>query len=263
MVPQGQGAKAGVQEQEHESIEQNSSDFWKEIQDDIRDDTLKAMHNIGIQFTTYTHSLSSYNRSMVVDLIEDLQEMLLEPLATIICDSIKDAIPEEKRVKALNTVMKITQTFELVKTEYKFMTYLKDNKLYDMPSLDPVTCELEARPATSGEGVNIVECSKSNVYIGLENFFLKFFGTEENLKSLINHYNDIIATPTDQMDNFIKAQFWQEKIKRYNGKICIPYFLFADSFEVNNPLGPKAGKQALTGYYLNFPSLPRHIHYPS
>lgn len=251
---------AQEQEDVNEHVEERRSDFWAEIQDNILDNTLRAMHNIGIQFTTHTHSLVTYNRSMVFDLIADLQTMLLEPLAAIICDAIKDDIPEEKRVKTLNTVAKITQTFDVVKTEYKFMSYLKEHQLYDMPSLDPIACELEARPATSGEGVNIVECSKSNVYVGLENFFRKFFKTEDNLKYLISHYNAIMATPMEQLDNFIKGQFWQEKIKRYSNKVCIPYFLFADSFEVNNPLGPKVGKQALTGYYLNFPSLPRHIY---
>lgn len=245
---------------EIENVEEEPADFWKEVQDNIRDDTLKAMHDIGIQFTTYTHSLISYNRSMVFELLGDLQTMLLEPLANIICNAIKDDIPEENRIKTFNTVMKITKTFELVKTEYKLMAYLKENKLYNMPSLDPVTCELEARPAITGEGVNIIECSKSNVYVGLENFFRHIFAIEDNLTSLISHYEEIIATPMEQMDNFIKAKFWQDKIKRYSGKICIPYFLFADFFEVNNPLGPKAGKQALTGYYLNFPSLPRHIY---
>lgn len=58
--------------------------------------------------------------------------------------------------------------------------------------------------------------------------------------------------------NFINGNLWKEKMKNYPDKIVIPYFLYLDSFEINNPLGSHISKQALTGVYYSFPTIPNH-----
>nr|XP_029728997.1 uncharacterized protein LOC115266632 [Aedes albopictus] len=128
-----------------------------------------------------------------------------------------------------------------------------------MPVLDEVNSEL-IPVETGNDSVELLEKSKCNVYIGLENFFTSFFKIEANIEALLENYQKMTTSNGNLNDNFVKGKFWRQKTEKRPGQICIPYFIFADSFEINNPLGSKAGKQALTGFYLNFPSLPRHIH---
>nr|XP_029732242.1 uncharacterized protein LOC115268372 [Aedes albopictus] len=233
-------------------------DFWENLRRQIDDSFLTSMQQVGISFTSYLHSLPNYNRAMVFDMISSLKKMVLEPLMSIVCEAIKPAIPEGENATVLNNIMKATQAFDLVDTEHKFVKLLKERGSFKMPLLDQVSNEL--LPMETDDGVEVVEKTKSNVYIGLENFFINFFGIEANMTALLNSYGEIFSSAEGVYDNFVKGKFWKQKIEKRQNEICIPYFIFADSFEINNPLGSKAGKQALTGFYLNFPSLPRHIH---
>lgn len=233
-------------------------DFWQDIRRHLDDDLLTSIQKTGTAFTLFLHSLPNYNRAMVFEVIDSFKNMVLEPLMTIACEVVRPVIPEAEKASVLNNLMKITQVFEIVDTEHKFVKLLKEECHFQMPVLDQVNNELI--PMETDDGVELVEKSKSNVYIGLENFFTKFFSIEANIEALLDSYQQIITSPDDVNDNFVKGKFWKQKIEKRFGQTCIPYFVFNDSFEINNPLGSKAGKQALTGFYLNFPSLPRHIH---
>ncbi|XP_058827830.1 uncharacterized protein LOC131687755 [Topomyia yanbarensis] len=240
------------------TLEQNDNDFWKDLRHHVEDNTLTSIQQTGIAFATYLHSLPNYNRAMVFEIISSLKIMVLEPLMSIVCDAIKPAIPDAEKANVLNHIMKVTQAFDMVDTEHKFVKLLKENCNFKMPILDHVTSELN--PMELEDGVEMVEKSKSNVYIGLENLFTNFFAVEANIEALLNSYEKLTTSSEDVNDNFVKGKFWKQKVENRPDDVCIPYFIFADSFEINNPLGSKAGKQALTGFYLNFPSLPRHIH---
>lgn len=53
--------------------------------------------------------------------------------------------------------------------------------------------------------------------------------------------------PDTESVHFVQGPLWKEKIIPYNNKIVIPYFLYTDDFEVNNPLG------LLCAIYYSFP----------
>jgi len=52
-----------------------------------------------------------------------------------------------------------------------------------------------------------------------------------------------------------KANYEGKKISQYEEKIAIPYFLFIDDFEINNPLGSHANFQSIAAFYYSFPLL--------
>lgn len=57
---------------------------------------------------------------------------------------------------------------------------------------------------------------------------------------------------TSRVSNIIHGTAWKEKTKMYNNKICIPYLLYQDDFEVDNTLGSKAGTDKISAVYLSF-----------
>lgn len=233
-------------------------DFWEDLRRHVDDSALTSMQKTGIAFTTYLHSLPNYNRAMVFEIISLLKKMVLVPLMTTVCKEIQSAIPKSEKATVLNHIMNVTRAFDVIDTEHKFLKLLKEDCNFKMPLIDQVSSELE--PKETDNGVELVMKPKSNVYIGLENLFNNFFAVEANINVLLSSYEELITSPEGEIDNFVKGKFWRQKIEKRANEICIPYFIFADSFEINNPLGSKAGKQAITGFYLNFPSLPRHIH---
>lgn len=56
--------------------------------------------------------------------------------------------------------------------------------------------------------------------------------------------------------NFVQGSLWKSKVQLYPGKILIPYFIYIDDFELNNPLGTHTKVHSICGIYYSFPSLP-------
>lgn len=50
----------------------------------------------------------------------------------------------------------------------------------------------------------------------------------------------------------------EKKIATFENKIVIPYIIYQDDFEVNNPFGSKRGIQKISAFYLSFPVLEKH-----
>ncbi|XP_055377132.1 uncharacterized protein LOC129609225 [Condylostylus longicornis] len=66
---------------------------------------------------------------------------------------------------------------------------------------------------------------------------------------------DEFDTKCQKIHNFAQGRLWQEKKKLYSDKTTVPYFLYIDDFEINNPLGSHSGNQAITAIYFSFPTL--------
>ena len=58
------------------------------------------------------------------------------------------------------------------------------------------------------------------------------------------------------ISNFIQASLWKEIIKKFNGRIVLPLFLYFDDYENNNPLGSHRGIAKCGAVYVSIPCLP-------
>ena len=59
-------------------------------------------------------------------------------------------------------------------------------------------------------------------------------------------------------NNFINGKLWKKKCSSYNlNDKVIPYFIFINDFETNNPLGSHTGDRKLTAVYYSFPVIPQ------
>jgi len=58
--------------------------------------------------------------------------------------------------------------------------------------------------------------------------------------------------------SFVQSSLWKVKLNNEN-KIILPYFLYYDDFEVNNPLGSHAGTQKLGAVYISLACLPPEL----
>lgn len=235
-------------------------DFWETIQEEIdSQEALSPMQEIALLFVSYLNSLPTFNREMVFTVVNQIQDELLTPVAHTIFEKIKAYIPQESKKLVLNSILETTMIFDPVSTEYKFLQILKQRECFKDPSNNIYEMELEPQPSEYDDEVLLKEIKRGGAYVGLSNLFKKIFSNESNLKAMLNHIETIKNSPPDINDSFLKGLFWQKKIAQHLEHICIPYMLYSDGFEINNPLGSKANKQSLNGYYLSFPALPRHL----
>lgn len=61
---------------------------------------------------------------------------------------------------------------------------------------------------------------------------------------------------TDYLSNFVPGNLWKEKRSLYPNKNLIPYLLYVDDLEINNPLGSHSGSHSICNIYYSFPCLP-------
>ena len=57
------------------------------------------------------------------------------------------------------------------------------------------------------------------------------------------------------LQNFILGDLWKTKRLMYHDKVVIPYFLYCDDIEINNPLSSHS--QAVCNFYYSYPCFPR------
>lgn len=92
------------------------------------------------------------------------------------------------------------------------------------------------------------------VILPLKFQFRKYFEAPGILDGFLKNHTFL----KDQVSytNFLNSEIWKEKTLSFNmsDSIYIPYFLYFDDVEVNNPLGTHSSP--VLGVYYSFPSAP-------
>jgi hypothetical protein len=60
-----------------------------------------------------------------------------------------------------------------------------------------------------------------------------------------------------EFSSFINSTLWKKKVSLYQDKFIIPYFLYFDDFEINNPLSSHSS--SILGVYYSFPWAPHFL----
>lgn len=76
---------------------------------------------------------------------------------------------------------------------------------------------------------------------------LLHFTLENTKRSLQSNY----------LCNFASGEIFKLKKQKMQSALVIPYFLYLDHFQINNPLGSHT--HSICGCYLNFPTMPQHL----
>ncbi|XP_075150892.1 uncharacterized protein LOC142225001 [Haematobia irritans] len=144
-------------------------------------------------------------------------------------------------------------------TEYKFIKYLKQLK-----------CFFKCRQVAVNRGVesslNIINIPHSKEVVHslqifpLKDFFSKLFTSTSFLKEMTQNID--IAVNSEYIRQFSQSPFFKEKLQKIRNddkSLHLPLIIFFDDFEVNNPLGSRAGIQKIGGVYAKIPCLPPRV----
>lgn len=139
--------------------------------------------------------------------------------------------------KTLELILKcIESPFEDFLTEHKLISFLEKNDLYKRPK--------EFTVDSSNLVTNLNETNSKVVLPNVQFNFSKFLGTNNMLKRITNHMKDLKSIENiEKYTNFFHSL--EKKKKSFEGKLVITYLIYADLFEINNPLGSKSGKHTM------------------
>lgn len=86
--------------------------------------------------------------------------------------------------------------------------------------------------------------------------FKKMFEKENNLQNILTRLSQ--KGDSNIMSDFIDGALWKQKMEGCKGDIVIPFYLYVDDLEINNPLGAKATSDQIAVIYFSFPNLNSH-----
>lgn len=212
------------------------------------------MENV-VAFSLNLHSKNNFTRKNVTDIQENVEKYIINSIATAfekVLIYIKD---EQSRSQVKDLIEYIKIPFKQIKTEYRLIKELESKKVFTSPTVFTISnevCEIikKNRPT-------IDQNSFQGVLMPLEFQIKSFFETSDILYKTLENMNYL--KNEKNYCNFVNGSVWKQIEDSYSNKIVIPYFLYFDDYEINNPLGSHAGEHKLCGGYYSFPTIPKHL----
>lgn len=204
------------------------------------------IENCLVQFVLSLYNNNNFNRKDAVTIQKDVENLIISPLLKIIFNV---EMCEGDKSKIENIVKEYKNVLNNLNTEYKLQKFLESRDLYKEPREFDINREI-SHVMINGES-NLAEKVEKGILMDLKFQFRKIFEKTENQEVLKTFLEE--QSQSSNISNFMKGKLWQSKKALYKNRNLVPYFLFADDFEVNNPLGSHSGVHKITGVYFSIP----------
>ena len=216
---------------------------------------LKEINELGLKFALSLHSLNNINRKNVHDIIQRTQAMILKPVIDVFKTVLSQKLNAED--ETLNELIPAVENiFDHVKSEFLLQKALVENDLTCEVQIYTIDNKIE--PVYKNGVLHYNESITSSFILPLKFQFKKYFETPNNFKMIMEEMEKIENSKDNHISNFIQGDLWKTKKVTYPNDILVPYFLYSDDAELNNPLGSHAGQQSICFFYYSFPCLPNH-----
>lgn len=195
------------------------------------------LSHVIFEFILKLYGNMSLNRKTVVEIIKNCEDIFMLFQNSI--DTLTDASIIKNKFKIFKN------QFSELNTEYKFLKMLKNKNLFTDPE------EFLINSCVTVENINVK--SSKGILLLIKDNIINFMQVNNNLTYMINKAKEL--ENSSKISNIINGSVWKEKIKLFKNKLCIPYLLYQDDFELDNPLGSKAGVDKISAFYMSFPLL--------
>jgi len=122
--------------------------------------------------------------------------------------------------------------------------------------IKPIEIAISSRNKNITKNDNIViNLGNVNIcFIPLRCIFKVFFEQPYVIKTVLKYFKHLNSMTGGIVCSFVQSEDWKIKFQNPPDKIIIPFFLYFDEYETNNPLGAHAGKKKLGAVYVSFGS---------
>lgn len=207
-----------------------------------------------LKFTLRYYGKPNFSRKITLELQTDVIQLITKVIAEEIETKIMTNCTNPHIKKSLNIITDFCKNpFIDINTEYRFLKHLEDKELYEKPKIITLNNTVENIVLNN---INTIDEKKSKGVIFPIKFQLKkYFELDGVLNSFLDNHNSI--NMNSGYTNFLNSELWKQKMLLHPNKLVIPYFLYFDEFEVNNPLGPHSS--SILGVYYSFPTAPHWL----
>ncbi|XP_055855910.1 uncharacterized protein LOC129919101 isoform X1 [Episyrphus balteatus] len=204
------------------------------------------IENSILQFVLSQYNNNNFSRKDAFTIQKAAENFIISPLLDIV---LAIEMCEEDKKKIENVVKEYRKVINELNTEYKLEKFLENRDLFKKPKEFDINREI-SHIMKNGQSI-LEEKVEKGILMDLKFEFRKIFEKPEN-QEVLTTFLDEHSKPSN-IRNFINGELWKQKKAMYENKKLVPYYLFTDDFEVNNPLGAHSGVHKLTGIYFSIP----------
>lgn len=218
--------------------------------------TIEAIDEDYMQFILSLYSHSSLDRKKATKMAASTSKIVVNILNFI--NSKIELLPNNLEKDELQkTICDIEDIFSKTLTEKSLLKNLRQRECYK----DPISITIDETVADTTQHRQLVLHNKKSTAVKIDiSFLFKSFFELPGIYNTCTEYMKVLESNTEAMiSNVIQGSSWNERKKHFGSKIVIPYCLYHDDFEPGNTLGANSGVQALSSFFVHFPTLPPHI----
>lgn len=215
--------------------------------------SLQNLDNIVNKITLNFYSKSNFCRKDVTFIqnnVSDLCKCIVD------CLQNADVLKNNTNANQQNIISKCSDPFANINTEYLFTQKIKTSGLFSFPI--NYTINNEIAPTIQSGKSTLDEVKSKGYFLPLKFQIKKFLELPEILNLVLENMEAL--QKKGSYSNFINGSLFEEKKSMIQGSgIVLPFFLYTDDFETNNPLGSHSSENSVCAIYYSFPTLPSHL----
>jgi len=217
------------------------------------DTAINSFYKSAVEFIVGLHDNNNFTKKDVSNIQSGIIQSLLTPMVSILKNVVKSEVKEPLSLSKFDNILTaMSNPFQFCTSEYILLKWLVANDL--ISKVKQFTIHNEIRPVQNlGETVYDEKQTKGAL-LPLKLQFKKYFEHGHNFQNQLNKLKKLQLSSENNITNFVQGKLWKLKICNHSSdKILIPYFLYIDDAEINNPLGSHAMFQQISAIYYSFP----------
>lgn len=196
----------------------------------------------------YKHS--TLPQSLIHDIIKSMQQFYNSFVLAELVKKLENDGNVDDLLKMINV---LKNAFTNFKTPHMTVKYLKKTSYY----LEPIQINLEAylAPRRIKKTIKTVTKFRSMQIIPMYDTLKRFLELPGVFISILEHIKNVKNNST-LITSIFQGSVWKENERNFDDKLVLPLLVYCDEFEINNPLGTRAGLKKLGAIYYTIPCIP-------
>lgn len=214
---------------------------------------INSIYKSAVEFIVGLHDNNNFTKKDVSNIQFGIIKSLLTPMVSILKNIIKTEVKEPLSLSKFDHILTaISNPFQFCTSEYILLKWLVENDL--ISEVKQFTIHNEICPVQHLGKTVYDEKQTKGALLPLKLQFKKYFEHGEHFKNQLNKLKQLDLNYDNNITNFVQGKLRKLKISKHSSdKILIPYFLYIDDAEINNPLGSHAMYQQISAIYYSFP----------
>lgn len=212
---------------------------------------LNSIHKLAIEFLLGFHNYDNFAIKYILNIQEGVITKIVKPILNVIKLFADAKLKNNPAYYDLCVLLNAcNDPFKYCFSNHRLLNWLVDNDYLQNPLQFTINNEI-TEVFYNGE-IMYNESKSKGVLLPLKFQFRKIFERDDELLKTIDRM-ETYSHESENLSNFIQGKLWKEKISKQRNRISVPYFLFVDDLEVNNPLGSRATIHSIANLYYSFP----------